>query len=153
MQDPHGYKTTQENVVAFLSKTWTGTTAATKKIRAICFVATGIHDVAVPGITLEMYEKNVRWYLNLLDPLCFHIVWIYNTAPKTDNPEFKQRINQTACWNDAIGNIIKASQRLRIKSTIVNLFNATINHEHGDNIHMTNVWYQKLANTFTGTSL
>jgi len=145
MQDPYGYKTTQENIVAFLNKTWTSNASSTSqdllgRINAICFNATGNHDVAIPNITLEIYTNNVLWYLDLLNPLCQHFVWIYNTSPKGNSPDYKQRIEQTSRWNNAVGNIIKTSQLLRTKSTIINLFNASINHEHEDNIHMSNDW-------------
>jgi hypothetical protein len=119
------------------------------RINAICFIATGIHDVATPHITLELYTNNVLWYLDLLNPLCQHFVWIYNTSPKGDSPDYKQGIEQTSRWNNGVGNIIKTSQLLRTKSTIINLFNASIYHEHEDNIHMSHDWYKKLGDTFS----
>mmetsp|Transcript_16667 Transcript_16667/g.47841 ORF Transcript_16667/g.47841 Transcript_16667/m.47841 type:complete len:342 (-) Transcript_16667:2-1027(-) len=147
---PDGPKTTQEVVAAFLSQTWSSSTTTSSTSHpynsAICFIGTGFHDVAIEGITLEAYLENVEWYLDLLRPVCSKYVWMYNTAPLSDDTNHPQKIGQTFEWNEAVGRLLR-TPKYKSVSSIIDVFDASKSWSHSDNIHMTRDWYESLGKT------
>jgi hypothetical protein len=136
------YITTQENVANYLARDWNTDEMIADFGRPICVVSTGCHDVAIPRIQLDAYLENVRWYLDLLSPVCDHVVWVSNTSPATD--EYVQKKQQTNEWNLAVRNLLME----RDHTSFVGVFGASATYKHEDNIHMSREWYNLLGKMF-----
>ena len=138
------FGTTQENIAAFLDRTYNQPELVQDFGRPICVVNAGHHDATIPNITKEKFLTNVEWYLNLLRPQCESIIWIASTAPMTD--EFVQTLNLTKAWNDGVRELLEQSSPvLRAKTAFVDGFESSRRFPHRDNIHMGWEWYQRLA--------
>jgi hypothetical protein len=137
------YTTTQENVAKYIERDWNIGAMIADFGRPICVVGTGFHDVAIiPKIQLVVYLENVRWYLDLLSPVCDHVVWVSNTCPATD--EHPQKREQTNEWNLAVRDLLME----RDHTSFIDVFAASIEFEHKDNLHMSNNWYDLLGKMF-----
>jgi hypothetical protein len=145
LQTPE-FRTTQENVAAYISKTFNTDALVEDFGKPICVANTGVHDAMIPNITLAKYVTNVEWYLHLLKAQCRHVIWISTTAPATN--KFIQTSKQTKEWDAAVKQMISASTTLRPVTSFVDVFSASARTKHADNIHMTQQWYNALGNLF-----
>jgi hypothetical protein len=109
----------------------------------ICIVGTGFHDIVVPNVDLDTYLSNVQWYADLLSTVCDHIVWLSNTCPLTD--EYRQTKVQTIEWNNAVRDLLKDYSDTK-KISFIDVFEASVEYDHKDNIHMSPKWYELLGN-------
>lgn len=100
------YKTSQENLAAFLQTSFNHPKLVREFGRPICAVNTGHHDIDIRDITLQQYIKNLQWYIDLLLPQCQFIIWIETTSPKTD--DFVQKKNVTRAWNAAVYDMLSS---------------------------------------------
>jgi hypothetical protein len=149
MQSPE-FLTTQENIAAFLNRTYNSPLLVQDWGKPVCVVNTGHHDMAIPNITIPKFLSNVEWYLNLLNPHCSSIVWLSTTAPQTE--QYFQKVNDTLLCNQGVQGILSRSHELRTKSVFVDVFEASRSWPHRDNIHMDSVWYAKLGQLLTDFS-
>ena len=97
----------------------------------------------IPNITLEIYLDNVQMYLQALDRTCDHFVWQANTCPLAN--KYKQTPESILKWNTAVFDMIVKTAHLLHKTSYVNVYNASINFKHMDNIHMSPEWYKTLG--------
>jgi hypothetical protein len=149
IQSPN-FGTSQENIaLLFLNSTqWNQDLILRSFGPAACVVGGGFHDMALPNITLSRYIDNVKWYLRLLHPTCGHFIWVANNAPAASTQHrYKQSFNRTLEWNTAVRYMLENTTDLRYKSSFVDVFNASINAPHADNIHMNTTWYNALGST------
>ena len=152
------YETTQENVASFIQEHYNSDPWLLEQFggRPICVVSAGIHDMTIPDIGLAKFLVNVEWYLGLLMEPCGHIVWLQNTAPErldsqesqdTKYPQTQESIKE---WNDAVHQVLVNSQRLpQERITIVDVFEASRDFNHQDNVHLAGQWYRALGTFFT----
>jgi hypothetical protein len=143
------YITTQENVVKYMERDLNTDEMIADFGHPICIVGAGLHDINIPEIQLEAFLENVRWYLDLLSPVCDHVVWVSNNSPLTD--EYAQK--KTNEWNLAVRNLLME----RDHTSFVDVFAASVEYAHEDNIHMSSEWYNLLGKMFlkvvTGQSI
>jgi hypothetical protein len=144
------FTTTQENILSlYIAERWNAPIEMIEEFgRPICVVSTGHHDIAVPNITKAIYLENVQWYLEIVSQQCDSILWVTNTGPLTD--DFHQTKAATLEWNMGIKDILFTNPEYRRKSFVLDVFNASLEHPHADNIHMERDWYEALA-TFVRT--
>jgi hypothetical protein len=69
---------TQENVAKYMERDLNTDEMIAGFGHPICTVGAGLHDINIPEIQLEAFRENVRWYLDLLSPICDHVVWVSN---------------------------------------------------------------------------
>jgi hypothetical protein len=134
------YATTQETIAHHLSTYWNSPFQMKVFGKPVCVVSAGIHDAGLDMITDGMYEKNIQFYLSVLQPQCERTIWITNTVPDTDDKA--QKRNRTRIWNQYPPKYLWPNQ-----SMVVDVYNASLHEPHNDNIHMTSQWYTSLANT------
>ena len=139
------FQTTQEHFANYLNQKWNAPYMIEQMGKPVCLIQSGIHDAAIPGITLSEYLDSVHFYLNLLQDQCQHIIWLGNTAPATNH--WSQKISQTQIWNSAVVDLLATS--LPEMTSFVDVFNASVKFEHKDNIHMNEEWYLRLGQMFT----
>lgn len=163
------YKTSQENLAAFLQSSFNHPTLVREFGRPICVVNTGHHDIDIRDITLEQHIKNVQWYIELLLPQCQFIVWIETTAPLTDL--WVQTKNATRAWNTAVYDMLssldadlssmerkRATEKEKGPSSSNNnhlrngnrifymkTFDSSMDFPHDDNIHLESSWYRSMS--------
>jgi hypothetical protein len=110
-------------------------------------ISAGIHDSIIPHILTTDYISNVHWYLTLLQPVCGHFIWLSDTAPKYDLKIYSTIAGMTE-YRDAVKEFIGGNAELSQMSSFVDVFDASINFNHHDRIHMADSWYQELGNWF-----
>ena len=175
-------RTTQENIVSYIQR------QQLENQPALCVVRVGLHDMALPNMTVSKFVTNVQWYLNLLlfsngaapptTPnnnnnnknknfgVCFHVIWLQNTAPqwKDDNdippgspPHQLQTAQRVRDYDTAVRDMISTSstssvvtdgRRLQDYVTTIDVFAASKNWTHSDNIHMDSAWNRALGMFF-----
>lgn len=143
------HNTSQENIALFLNREYNSAELVEAFGKPYCVINTGHHDVLVDGITMKQFVQNVQWYLNLLQPECHRILWVSSTAPLTDM--YAQKLQLTLDWNEAVREMLAEEPigDLNGKQQVIpflDVFSASIEHEHRDNLHMSQDWYQSLAN-------
>jgi hypothetical protein len=145
------FGTSQENIAHFFlnSAQWKHDLILSSFGPTACIIGAGIHDIAVPNITLSRYIENVKWYLRLLNPTCGHFIWVANTAPQASTQHLHlQGFKRTLEWNTAVRYMLESTTDFMHKSSFVDVFNASISLPHTDNIHMHHTWYNALGSTF-----
>lgn len=150
IQTPH-FGTSQENIaLGFLNSTqWNQELISSSFGPTACVIGSGFHDMLVPSITLPRFIANVKWYLRLLHPTCGHFIWLANTAPASATQHrFDQKWGRTLEWNTAVRNLLERTPDLRHKSSFMDVFHASMNFSHNDNLHMHPTWYNSLGATF-----
>lgn len=151
------FNTTQETVANFM-KHWTSVPALNEEFGGlpICVIGVGIHDMML-RIPLEVFVRNVEWYLLLLKAQCSHIIWLQNTAPLRINDDdrrwsiYVQTIERVRAWDEGVGVMLQktAFDELRNHTTVMNVLDASLVWPgHADNIHMDNPWYEALGDYF-----
>jgi hypothetical protein len=139
------FRTSQENMAVFLQRwieTWNTTVP-------ICILNEGIHDMTIPGLTDVAFFNNIRWLLNLLDPVCAHVVWINHLMPLTE--DYPQKTPRLQLWNRGVLRILETSPHWQTKATVVDGFTASKTWQHfkpDDNVHLNNTWYVRLGDLF-----
>lgn len=134
LQSPF-HLTTQENVAYYLNQTWNTPEMLQVWEKPTCIVNTGHHDVMIPGITLEAYIANVRWYLHLLADQCEYILWVATSSPGSD--DFVQKIRETHEWGMAVQDLLATDSILRYMSLYIDLYEASYGYPHDDNSKCT----------------
>ena len=117
------------------------------KIYSLCLANSGFHDMNIKGISTEGYIQSVKEYLELLFPICMHIIWIETNAPRGDK-QWLQGVNLTQEWNNALNSYIETHLHHRV--SVVRLFERSKQARHKDNVHMHQSWYFELAKTLFG---
>ncbi|EKX40286.1 hypothetical protein GUITHDRAFT_142794 [Guillardia theta CCMP2712] len=135
--------TTQENIASFLARSFNSPALLSAWKPPVCIVSAGNHDVAIPHMRLSQYVENVKWYLLLLLQQCYHILWLTNTAPASNN--FSQKVEQTQNWDMAVRMMLQNSTELRKKTSVIDVFEASRVWRHADNVHMDEEWYRRLG--------
>ena len=141
------YSTTQENIADYLRHSWNEPTSPLMQEWGlpICVINTGNHDAMLPGITLDDFIKNVKWYLNIYKSQCSHIIWLSNTAPAIDNTNYVQTGELMKTYDNAVKDLIVSSRSLRRMMSYINVFDASNKWPHADHIHMDNDWYARFG--------
>ena len=149
------YSTTQENIAAYLQQAWNEPNSALVKEWGlpICVVNTGMHDAAIPGMTVPDFIRNVDWYLKIFQSQCAHFIWLSNTAPNQDMSNFPQTETLMRSYDLAVKEYIATTmpRSLRHMTSFINIFDSSMKWPHDDHIHMDNLWYHKLGQWFVNT--
>lgn len=104
----------------------------------------------IPNITLDNYVENVQWHLQVLTrATCQHVIWLTNTYPLAK--QYRQTPESILQWNTAVRDrVLLASDNggLGHMSSYVDVYQASANAKHNDNIHMDSRWYRTLGDMF-----
>ena len=116
----------------------------------LCVVSTGLHDAALTDQE-RMFTRNVLVYLELIRPGCKRIVWITSTAVRGDpkrpqNNTILRRRDQEVI---ALFTVTSTIPELRF----VDVFEASVEWEHVDNVHLTQAWYRLLGDNLIGSTV
>jgi hypothetical protein len=133
-------KTTQETVAKYLQQNY-----ETKK--TVCVANTMLHDIAIPGISLEVFISNLNDYIGLLERSCGIVIWV-STISSRDLEEYQQRIARLQKWNEAVIAMLNKSYP---DVLILDVWQKTVSmgwNGHADNMHMTTDYYLELAKFF-----
>ena len=114
------------------------------KIYSLCVVNAGIHDNALRDLSTETYILNVKEYLELLFPICLHIIWIETNSVRGDK-EWSQGNTKIQVWNKGVNSYIET--HLHHKVSVVRVFERSKQARRRDNVHMHESWYLELAKT------
>lgn len=111
--------TTQETVALYLKNS-----APTTRL---CVVNGGYEDMAIPGITVDIFLRNLKQYLHLISPQCEAIVWFSiaaTTIRETDmrRPQNNARIEH---WNTLIMTMMTADPILANKVVYLDIYQAS----------------------------
>jgi len=189
LQTPDHY-TTQENILSYIHNHLllllllhqpSEDTHENKRVQSICVVRAGLHDMALPNMTISKYVTNVQWFLKLLlEEECWHIVWLQNAAPRWKNdtdiplgspPHWCQTVERVRAYDLAVHDMIVSSvsssdhdqtgsnvtqidddvsiiTSLRDHVTTVDVFEASKDWTHTDNIHLSDDWNRALGMFF-----
>lgn len=154
------YRTTQENILDYIDQHFGH---AASREPSICVVRTGLHDMALPNMTLSIYAANVQRLLELLlTKECFHILWLQNTAPLWETaediptglpPHHCQTVERVRAYDQGGVASLQAlststDPRFRDSITTIDVFEASKEWEHADNIHLTSDWNRALGMFF-----
>ena len=93
----------------------------------------------------EDYVSNVMEFLELMSPVCRHIIWIEMTAPKGD-PKRPQTVARTKEWNHALYSHLDAHHR-HLEVSVMSVFGKSLKARHEDNVHLHPSWYTEMART------
>jgi len=142
LQSPSA-STTQEVVATFLQEFYNTEQLVNDFGLPICVVNSGHHDVLVA--TESQFVENVMTYIGLLTPQCSMIVWITTNAPLGNT--YPQQIELTRLWNEAVIQSFRSrgSNQLLNKLFVVDVYPASLNATHLDNVHMSDQWYIDLG--------
>ena len=149
------YKTSQENVVHFVSRTWNAPQMLSDFGKPVCVVATGLHDINLGNLTQTQFLKNVRWYLGLLRKTCDHIIWLTNIAPLAKLGRYAQTKSKVRLWNEGVEDLLSKPEYISNNFSVMDVFNASLDWPHkneDDNLHMDTAWYRHLAGFFVTLS-
>ncbi len=141
------YSTTQENIAEYLRRSWNEPTSPLMLEWGlpICVINTGNHDSMLPGITVDDFVKNVKWYLDIYKYQCAHMIWLSSTAPRIDNTNYVQTGELMKMYDNAVKDLITNTRSLRRMMSFINIFDASKDWPHADHIHMDNEWYAKFG--------
>ena len=110
----------------------------------LCILNTGLHDQRLRGLETEDYVANVIEFLELMSPVCQHMIWIETTAPREDkkHPQTKAR---TCEWNTALYSYLDAHRHLNV--SMMHVYEKSLKAGHNDNVHLHRSWYSEMART------
>jgi hypothetical protein len=149
LQTPQ-YVTTQENIAMFMNQTYNSKEQVHDWGRPVCLVNSLFHDMELRylwNMPAELYFSNVEWYLGLLSRECEHVIWLGSVAPLDKVPgQYPHPKEVVMAWCAAVREIIK--QKPELRAVYVDVYDASIQHEHRDNLHMRADWFQILATFF-----
>ena len=135
MQSING-NTTQETLSKYLKQQG--------KLYSLCVMNSGFHDQKIKELNTDGYVLNVKEYLELILPVCLHIIWIETTAPE-GNTNYPQKVNKTREWNKALDSYLETYLNRNV--SVVRVFEKSLKAKHIDNVHMHQSWYLELART------
>ena len=177
LQSP-AFRTTQQNIMAYIQKQVLYDPARYNQKehtedygegQSICVVRVALHDMALPNMTVSIFIANVQWYLELLlENVCFHVVWLQNTAPmwKNDNdipggspPHHRQTVQRVRAYDLAVHEMVSSGSNITRRNqnstaelqnyvTFLDAFEASKEWTHADNIHLTSDWNRALGMFF-----
>eukprot|EP00550_Attheya_septentrionalis_P005904 CAMPEP_0198286456 /NCGR_PEP_ID=MMETSP1449-20131203/5541_1 /TAXON_ID=420275 /ORGANISM="Attheya septentrionalis, Strain CCMP2084" /LENGTH=344 /DNA_ID=CAMNT_0043984211 /DNA_START=282 /DNA_END=1316 /DNA_ORIENTATION=- len=138
--------TTQETLAMFLANELVDRNLTMKE--NVCIVSNGLHDQKLCANKtkeecLDMYTTNVNTYLELLEPVCGHIVWL-GITPVQEDDKFLQTNEVGLKWNQAIQTLLKARGGF-----FVDTWNETLKFDHTDNIHLVRDYYKSVGKLFS----
>ena len=139
------FNTTQENLAVFLRK-WIKK-AGTKVKHSICVINVALHDMGISKLDDSSYFANIKWMFKVFNPVCGHFIWIH-TAAVLGYQQWPQTNSRLKTWNDGILDILTSSPHLQYKASFVDVFAASVNWKHTDNVHMDDNWYIFLGDMF-----
>ena len=140
--------------------------------KPICVARAGFHDMALPGANVQQFVQNVVELIQLLLQQCAHVVWLQNTAPlqphdyyHDDNRtttssrrirvSYRQTVERVRQYNEAVytsllnynGSHGRATNSTISSNdiTIMDVFEASIDWPHQDNIHLNEKWNRALG--------
>jgi len=148
------YGTTQEAIQAFIRQRINHDEKLNQLVGGlpVCLISMGLHDMIVPNITKEVFGDNAKWFLQLLTPLCTHIIWLPNAAPFfRTSVKYYQSQQSVAQYNDLVTNqvipelVSEADDNQPVGFSVLDVWNASLGWPHRDNVHMNNDWYHSLG--------
>lgn len=135
-------RTSQETVSLYLEQT-----QHSLQHPFTCVVSSGLHDMALDGITFGIIMQNMDWYLGLLRRHCAHLVYLQMTAT-LNNPNFPQQEAGILQISGSMVELLSKNETMRNWATIMDPFELSKNWTHADNIHMDNDWYKRMGEMF-----
>ncbi len=113
----------------------------------VCVVSTGLHDMAIPGISDVRFLNNVAWYLSKLRPCCRHVIWIQLTSV-IDLPWFPQHNARIERWNELVKSMFQDDTFISW-TTVLDTYDVSKMWPHFDNVHLLENYYVELAAFFS----
>jgi hypothetical protein len=110
----------------------------------MCVVSLGLHDMAIPNMTLSLMLENAQWWLSQLHSVCAHIVWLGCT--RVLSGDYAQTTERMYEWNKAMEKVLH--EQYASHATFWDVFDQSLSWEMLDNVHMLVSWYQTLGSTF-----
>lgn len=110
-----------------------------------CVVNSGIHDMALPHLTDQLYVKHVHFYVQQLVNSCQNVVWMSMTAVRGDKgfPQNNGRIHR---WNMLIKGMLHKNFP---KVGFIDVFSmSNFTNLHFDNVHLKRSGYDLIASFF-----
>ena len=146
LQTPE-YLTTQENLGAYIHRFWNTFSMVKEFGKPVCVLSAGIHETMIEGIQEDDYVKNVEFMLKQFTAVCDHIIWLGNTSPMSvDESVYDQTRDKMKSWDSAVEELIASKPQFFHVMSFVDVHDASLTWQHGDNIHMKDDWYQRLGN-------
>lgn len=131
-------KTSQETVALYLKKN--------PQASRLCVLNIGLMDMALPGITVDIFIKNAKDFLNLISPHCQTIVWTSMTSTQTSNTiQTNAKIDE---WNKATKQALAQDSVLLSKVVFLDVYQASLKAANADALHKENAWYTALSKLF-----
>lgn len=110
--------------------------------RTACVLSSGLHDIDIVNLTDTMYLKNFKAMYNTMKDHCDIWIQLEQTANGFRGVNV-QNSRRFLFWNEGIRRI------LRPEDYQIQLFERSLNAQHGDNIHMdAHTFYCPLADFF-----
>jgi hypothetical protein len=131
-------KTSQETVALYLKQS--------PHPSRLCVVNTGLYDMALPGITVDVFLNNLKDYLHGIAPSCQNIVWVTIGATMiTGGPQSNDNI---IVWNSKIKAMLSTDNVLLPKLVYLDAWQASVRAPHNDPIHKSVEFYRALGALF-----
>jgi len=131
--------TTQETVAYYLHQ------QARESSPFVCVVNAGIHDLAHFS-NMTVLAENVLWYIDVLRPVCEHIIWVQCTAPEQHTKDV-QTPELVATYNSHVQKALAAGSAAS-QTMIIDSFAASKNWKHKDSLHLTEDYYKEFGRMF-----
>ncbi len=141
------FRTTQENLAAYIIRTWNSPEMLKHWRKPICVLSAGNHDIMVHGIPTEKIVQNVKFMLTKMKPACDHMIWLGNTSSnrRSTFPQAKLRM---LSLEKGIKEMLVSHPELLDMMSFVDVIDASLTYPHKDFIHMYDKWYFLLGEWF-----
>jgi hypothetical protein len=141
------FRTTQENIAAYIGRTWNTPEMLQDWGKPICIIGAGNHDLLLDGITTPDFVQNVKFMLTTMMPVCEHMIWLGNTTNGRKS-EYPQTMKQMKGWDRAVKEMLESEPELRGMMSYIEVVDAAYKFPHADFIHMDASWYMQLGQLF-----
>ena len=141
------FRTTQENIAAYIGRTWNTPEMLQDWGKPICIIGAGNHDLLLDGITTPDFVQNVKFMLTTMMPVCEHMIWLGNTTNGRKS-EYPQTMKQMKSWDRAVKEMLESEPKLHGMMSFLDVIDASLTFPHADYIHMDDSWYMQLGQWF-----
>lgn len=146
------FRTTQENVAAYVMRTWNSLDMLQNWKKPICVLNAGNHDLLVREfegmmISTEEFVRNVKFMLTTMKPVCEHMIWLGNTS-NNQKTKYRQTKENIMRLEKGVKEMIGSEPELLSMMSYIDVIDASLEHPHADFIHMDEDWYIQLGKWF-----
>lgn len=141
------FRTTQENLAAYITRTWNSPEMLQHWRKPICILSAGNHDILINGISTEDIVRNVKFLLMTMKPACEHIIWLGNTSSNRRST-YRQAKERMFHLEKGVKELIASEPELQEMLSFLDVIDASLTFPHKDYIHMYDKWYSLLGEWF-----